>query len=150
MLVFHLPISLSCPIASRHGQWPDPWAGVTECCSLLAGHREITGGGEASLERGRSGESQFPIVEPQCRPAPQIRRHLAHRRWSKIGLHVTQRVVPDGPPWFDAMRSGNFDIVLDANGHGLGNPPLDVEKYLPASVDSENYGHYEDQKEIDL
>jgi peptide/nickel transport system substrate-binding protein len=70
--------------------------------------------------------------------------------WSKIGLHVTQRVVPDGPPWFDAMRSGNFDVVLEANGHGLANPPLDVEKYLPASVDSENYGHYEDQKEIDL
>jgi hypothetical protein len=80
MLVFHLPISRSCPIASRHGQWPDPWAGVTECCSLLAGHQEITGGGEASIERGRSGESQFPIVEPQCRPALQIRRHLAHRR----------------------------------------------------------------------
>jgi hypothetical protein len=48
------------------------------------------------------------------------------------------------------MRSGNFDVVLEANGHGLANPPLDVEKYLPASVDSENYGHYEDQKEIDL
>jgi len=26
--------------------------------------------------------------------------------WSKIGLHVTQRVVPTGP-WFDTMRSGN-------------------------------------------
>ena len=69
---------------------------------------------------------------------------------STSGLHVTQRVVPDGPPWFDAMRSGNFDVVLEANGHGLANPPLDVEKYLSASVDSENYGHYEDQKEIDL
>ena len=48
------------------------------------------------------------------------------------------------------MRSGNFDVVLETNGHGLANPPLDVQKYLPASVDSENYGHYEDQKEIDL
>ena len=26
--------------------------------------------------------------------------------WSKIGLHVTQRVVPTGPR-FDTMRSGN-------------------------------------------
>src|SRR5438067_4500903 len=68
------------PMASRHGQWPNPWAGVTECCSLLAGHREITGGGKASIERGRSGGCQFRIVEPQCRPALQIRRHLAHRR----------------------------------------------------------------------
>ena len=48
------------------------------------------------------------------------------------------------------MRSGNFDVVLEANGHGLANPPLDVEKYLPAFVDSENCGHYDDQKEIDL
>jgi hypothetical protein len=71
-------------------QWPDPWAGVTECCSLLARHREITGGGEASIERDRSGGSQFRIVEPQCRAALQIRCHLAHRRWSKIGLHMTQ------------------------------------------------------------
>ena len=66
--------------------------------------------------------------------------------WSKIGLHVTQRVCPTGPR-FDAMRSGNFDVVREANGHGLANPPLDVQKYLPASVESENYGHYEDQKE---
>jgi hypothetical protein len=29
---------------------------------------------------------------------------------------------------------------------GLANPLLDVQKYLPASVDSENYGHYEDQR----
>src|SRR3984893_10959993 len=27
--------------------------------------------------------------------------------WSKIGLHVTQRVVPTGP-WFEAMRNGDF------------------------------------------
>ena len=39
--------------------------------------------------------------------------------WSKIRLHLTQRVVPDGPPWFDAMCSGNFDVVPEANGHGL-------------------------------
>ena len=150
MLVFHLPISRSCPLESRHGQWPDPWAGVTECCSLLAGHREITGGGEASIERGRSGESQFPIVELQCRPAPQIRRHLAHRRVEQDRAARDTARGARRAPWFDAMRSGNFDVVLEANGHGLTNPPLDVEKYLPSSVDSENYGHYEDQKEIDL
>jgi hypothetical protein len=47
------------------------------------------------------------------------------------------------------MRNGNFDVVLEAHGHGVVNPPCDVQKYLPASV-SENYGHYEDQREIDL
>ena len=54
-------------------------------------------------------------------------------QWSKIGLHVTQKVVPTGP-WFDAMRSGNFEVVLEANCHGVVNPVLDVQTYLPSSV----------------
>ena len=69
--------------------------------------------------------------------------------WSKIGLHVTQRVVPTGP-WFEAMRNGDFDVVLEAPGHGLVNPPLDVQKALPSSVDSENYGNFDDPQEVDL
>src|ERR1700736_3835507 len=69
--------------------------------------------------------------------------------WSKVGLHVTQRVLPTGP-WFEAMRNGDFDVVLEAPGHGMVNPVLDVQKALPASVDSENYGNYDDPKEVDL
>ena len=70
-------------------------------------------------------------------------------QWSKIGLHVTQRVASTGP-WFDAMRSGNFDVVVEAPGYGIVNPPLDVQKALPGSVSSENYGHYEDAAEVEL
>ena len=62
---------------------------------------------------------------------------------------MTQRVVPSGP-WFDAMRSGDFDVVLEAPGHGFVNPLLDIQKVLPASVDAENYGHYEDAAAVDL
>src|SRR5246127_2528263 len=69
--------------------------------------------------------------------------------WSKIGLHVTQRVVPTGP-WFDAMRSGNFDVVLEANCEGVVNPLMDTQKYLPRSVYTENYGNYDDPKEVEL
>ncbi|HKM70599.1 MAG TPA: ABC transporter substrate-binding protein [Stellaceae bacterium] len=69
--------------------------------------------------------------------------------WSKIGLHVTQRVVPSGP-WFEAMRNGDFDVVLEAPGHGFVNPLLDIQKVLPASVDAENYGRFDDATEIDL
>ena len=67
--------------------------------------------------------------------------------WSKIGLHVTQRVVPTGP-WFEAMRSGDFDVVVEANCQGVVNPLMDVGKYLPSTVYTENYGRFEDQKEI--
>ena len=69
--------------------------------------------------------------------------------WSKIGLHVTQRVIPTGP-WVEAMRKGNFEVALDTNGHAVVNPPLDVQKVLPASVAAANYGQYQDQQEIDL
>jgi peptide/nickel transport system substrate-binding protein len=69
--------------------------------------------------------------------------------WSKVGLRVKQRVVPTGP-WFEAMRNGDFDVVLEAPGHGMVNPLLDVQKALPASVDSENYGNYDDPREIEI
>ena len=69
--------------------------------------------------------------------------------WSKIGLHVTQRVLPTGPE-LDALRSGNFGIVLGANCHGVPNPLMDVQPFLPASVYTANYGQYEDQAEVDL
>jgi len=69
--------------------------------------------------------------------------------WSKIGLHVTQRVVPTGP-WFEAMRGGKFDVVVEASCNSVVNPLLDVQKYLPHTVFSENYGNYEDPAEIDL
>ena len=63
--------------------------------------------------------------------------------WSKIGLHVTQRVLPTGP-WFDAMRNGDFDVTLDGNCQSVVNPLLDVGKYLPRSVSTANYGNYDD------
>jgi peptide/nickel transport system substrate-binding protein len=69
--------------------------------------------------------------------------------WSKIGLKVTQRVVPTGPH-LDAMRNGNFEVVSLANCHGVANPLLDVDAYLPSSVYAGNYGYYEDQAQVEL
>jgi peptide/nickel transport system substrate-binding protein len=67
--------------------------------------------------------------------------------WSKIGLHVTQRVVPTGP-WFEAMRQGNFDVVLAGNCQSVVNPLLDVQRYLPNYA--ANYGQFDDKQEIAL
>jgi peptide/nickel transport system substrate-binding protein len=69
--------------------------------------------------------------------------------WRKVGLKVTQKVLPTGP-FFEGLRSGNFDVTVDFNCQGLVNPLLDIGKYLPRSVYEENYGNYEDQKVIDL
>jgi peptide/nickel transport system substrate-binding protein len=69
--------------------------------------------------------------------------------WSKVGIKATQKVVPTGP-WFENMRSGNFDVVVEANCQSVVNPLLDVQKYLPHTLFTDNYGQYEDQVEIDI
>jgi peptide/nickel transport system substrate-binding protein len=69
--------------------------------------------------------------------------------WSKIGLKVTQRVVPTGP-WFEALRGGNFDVGVTGNCQSVVNPLLDVQRYLPGSVYAANYANFEDTEEVDL
>ena len=67
--------------------------------------------------------------------------------WSKVGLKVTQRVLPVGP-WFQAMRDGNFDVTVEGNCQNVPNPLADVGKYLPHTVSASNYGNFEDEKEV--
>jgi peptide/nickel transport system substrate-binding protein len=69
--------------------------------------------------------------------------------WSKIGVKVTQRVVPTGP-FGEALRRGEFETVLDGDCQNIVNPLLDGTKYLPHSVSPSNYGYYEDPPEVEL
>ena len=57
--------------------------------------------------------------------------------------------MPTGP-WFQLMRSGDFDVVVEVNCNGLVNPVLDTQKYLPHDVFVENYGGYSDPEEVDI
>ena len=70
-------------------------------------------------------------------------------QWSKVGLKVTQRMVPTSL-WFDNMRKGNFEVVVEAPGYGIVNPTVDIQKFLPASVEGENSARYEDKKAVAL
>ncbi|HEX3954396.1 MAG TPA: ABC transporter substrate-binding protein [Stellaceae bacterium] len=69
--------------------------------------------------------------------------------WSKIGLHVTQRVLPTGP-WFQAMRDENFDVTVEGNCQNIVNPLADIGKYLPHSISASNYGNFDDPYEAKL
>jgi peptide/nickel transport system substrate-binding protein len=69
--------------------------------------------------------------------------------WSKVGLKVTQRVVPTGP-WFETMRAGNFEVAVYGNCQSVVNPLVDVQRYLPYTVEAQNFGFYEDPDEIAL
>jgi peptide/nickel transport system substrate-binding protein len=70
-------------------------------------------------------------------------------QWSKIGVKVTQRVMPVGP-WFAALRSGDFSVGLSGNCQGIVNPLLDVSTFLPHSVNAANYGYYEDPELLEI
>jgi peptide/nickel transport system substrate-binding protein len=66
-------------------------------------------------------------------------------QWSKIGLHVTQQVMPTGP-WFASLRGGEFAVNTGGNCHGIVNPVIDIQTWLSHSTSSQNYGYYEDPK----
>jgi peptide/nickel transport system substrate-binding protein len=70
-------------------------------------------------------------------------------QWSKIGVHVSMKVVPTGP-WFGAMRAGDFSVVLESSCPVVVNPLLDVQKYLPHDLFVENYGFYKDPISADI
>ena len=40
--------------------------------------------------------------------------------WSKLGLKVTQRVIPTGP-FYEALRGGTFDVTVDFNCQSVVN-----------------------------
>ncbi len=122
-------------LAGIAGYWPDIEKSREEAKRLLH-------------EAGAEGLSFELLNRNVDQPYKYVATWLIDQ-WSKIGLHVTQKVLPTGP-WFDAMRKGDFDVVVEAPGYGIVNPVVDVQRVLPASVGSENYAHYEDPAEVDL
>ena len=56
-------------------------------------------------------------------------------------------MMPTGP-WIDASAAAISRSCSQANCHGVVNPLLDVQPYLPSSVFTANYGNYEDPKQL--
>jgi peptide/nickel transport system substrate-binding protein len=70
-------------------------------------------------------------------------------QWSKIGVHVTQRVEATGPITADA-RSGNYAVLSGASCEATVDPIVDVYPYLPLSLYNANIGFYNDPHEAAL
>jgi len=117
------------------GYWPDIEKSRDEARRLLK-------------EAGAEGLS-FELVNRNVDQPYKYNGTWVIDEWSKIGLHVTQRVMPTGP-WFEALRSGNFDVGVTGNCQSMVNPLLDVQRYLPGSVYAANYGRFEDPDEVAL
>jgi peptide/nickel transport system substrate-binding protein len=63
--------------------------------------------------------------------------------FSKIGVKVTQKIVPTAP-WLDAMRAGDFTVALEANCQNIVNPIADTGRYLQHELYSENFAYHDD------
>ena len=117
------------------GYWPDIEKSRTEAKRLLK-------------EAGAEGLSFELLTRGVDQPYKTVGTWLVDE-WSKIGLKVTQKVVPTGP-FIEAQRSGNYQVFSGANCHGVVNPLLDVQTYLPGSYYSGNYEFFEDPHEVAL
>jgi peptide/nickel transport system substrate-binding protein len=67
----------------------------------------------------------------------------------KIGVTVTQKIVPTGP-WLETMRSGDFQVALEANCQDIVNPIADTGRYLPHALYSENFAYHDDPKQVEI
>ena len=67
----------------------------------------------------------------------------------KIGVTVTQKIVPTGP-WLEAERAGDFAVVLQANCQNIVNPIADTGRYLPHELYPENFAYHEDPKQVEI
>ena len=117
------------------GWWPDIEKSRAEAKRLLE-------------EAGAEGLS-FELLNRNVDQPYKYNANWVIDNWSRIGLHVTQRVLPTGP-WFEAFRQGNFDVGIIGNCQSVVNPLLDVQRYLPPSVYAGNYGQFEDQQAVDI
>ena len=117
------------------GFWPDIEKSRTEAKRLLK-------------EAGQENLS-FELLNRNVDQPYKFQANWVIDDWSKIGVKVTQRVVPTGP-YGEAIRQGEFDAFIDGECQNIVNPLLDGTKYLPHSVSDANNGFYEDPAEVEL
>jgi peptide/nickel transport system substrate-binding protein len=70
-------------------------------------------------------------------------------QWRKIGLNVTQQVL-ETTAYFNDIRSGNFDVVVDFQADYMDEPDLHLGKFLSVDRNSSNYAKYTDRTLDDL
>ena len=66
-------------------------------------------------------------------------------QWKKVGLKVTQNVLPS-PAFYDAVRKKNdFDVTVYFNCQSIVNPLADVSGYISDDIAGNNYAGYQDR-----
>ena len=107
--------------------------GAAEDGRLLARHREVARRGPASAEgsRRRRGCSFELLNRNVDQPYKYVGTWLVDE-WSKIGVKATQKRRSRPARGSQAMRAGDFDVVVEANCQSVVNPVLDTQQ-VPAA-----------------
>lgn len=67
-------------------------------------------------------------------------------QWKKVGLKVTQNVLPS-PAFYDAVRKKHdFDVTVYFNCQSIVNPLADVSGYQSDDIAGNNYAGYQDRE----
>jgi len=102
------------------------------------------------LKEGRRRRPHLRVGEPQRRSAVQISRDLADRSMEQDRPARHSECGADRSLVRGRLRSGDFSVATGGSCHGIVNPAMDVQPWLPRSVSESNYGYYEDPKELDI
>jgi peptide/nickel transport system substrate-binding protein len=70
-------------------------------------------------------------------------------QWRKVGLNVTQQVL-ETTAYFNDIRSGNFDVIVDFQADYMDEPDLHLAKFLSVDRNSANYARFTDRTLDDL
>jgi peptide/nickel transport system substrate-binding protein len=70
-------------------------------------------------------------------------------QWRKIGLNVTQQVL-ETTAYFNDIRSGNFDVMVDFQADYMDEPDLHLAKFLSVDRNTANYAKFIDRTLDDL
>ncbi len=64
-------------------------------------------------------------------------------QWKKVGITAKMRSEATAG-WFAGLRSGDFEVGINANCQSIVNPILDVAFYLPSNRSAQQYGKFKD------
>jgi peptide/nickel transport system substrate-binding protein len=70
-------------------------------------------------------------------------------QWRKVGLNVTQQVL-ETTAYFNDIRSGNFDVIVDFQADYMDEPDLHLAKFLSVDRNTGNYARVTDRTLDDL
>jgi peptide/nickel transport system substrate-binding protein len=65
-------------------------------------------------------------------------------QWRQIGLAVRQEVV-EAAKWVSDLRSGDFEVSMDAQCGYIVEPDLDLDKFQSVGLSHSNYSRYTDK-----